>query len=172
MAASVISMSSSAVPSPSEEDAVAALLMGMIRAAAARRGRFLDGVSGADTPSSSSEADTASENATLRFAALPVREGVKRRSRIADLVGDADRECDGVLMGVFIFDAEAAREAEAAEAAFFSSITLTVAWMDSFMSTHSSSIIFTRRLKILSETPYLSTNGTICATESWAGRVR
>lgn len=166
MAASVISMSSSAVPSPSEEDAVAALLMGMIRATAARRGRFLDGVSGADTPSSSSEADTASENATLRFAALPVREGVKRRSRIADLVGDADRECDGVLMGVFIFDAEAA------EAAFFSSITLTVAWMDSFMSTHSSSIIFTRRLKILSETPYLLTNGTICATESWAGRVR
>ena len=165
-------MSSSAVPSPSDEVAVAALLMGIIRAAAARRGRFLDGVSGADAPSSSSEADTTSEKATLRFAALLVREGVKRTSRIADLVGDADRECDGVLMGVFIFDAEAAREAEAAEAAFFSSITLTVAWMDSFMSTHSSSIIFTRRLKTLSETPYLLTNGTICATESWAGRVR
>jgi hypothetical protein len=99
--------------------------MGMIRAAEARRGRFLDGVSGANTPSSSSEADTTSEKATLRFAALLVREGVKRTSRIADLVGDADRECDGVLMGVFVFDAEAA--AEAPTLAFFLSISLILA---------------------------------------------
>lgn len=114
---------------------MAALLMGMIRAAAARRGRFFDGVSSAKTPSSSSEADTTSEKATLRFAALLVREGVKRTSRIADLVGDADRECDGVLMGVFAFDAEAeaAPEAEGASTlAFFLRISLTVAWMDSF----------------------------------------
>jgi len=111
------------------------LLMGMTRAAkaaAARRGRFLDGVSGANALSSSSEADTTSEKATLRFAALLVREGVKRTSRIADLVGDADRECDGVLMGVFLFDAEAAPEAEAEAAdastlAFFLSISLILA---------------------------------------------
>ena len=43
-----------------------------------------------------------SVKATLRFAALfVVREGVRVASRIADLVGEAERECEGVLVGVF-----------------------------------------------------------------------
>jgi hypothetical protein len=70
-----------------------------------------------------------------------------------------------VLVGV---DADAAPEVSAL--AFFLRISLTVAHMDSFNSTHSSSIIFTRRLKALSETSYLSTNGICCTLESWAGR--
>lgn len=64
-----------------------------------RRGRFLDGVSGAKMPSSSSEADTISESekATLRFALfMREEEGVVvvqfalASPRIADLVGEAD----------------------------------------------------------------------------------
>jgi len=185
--ASAISTSS---PSPSDEDEVTeakancALLTGMTRFAtaavvveeaeaeeeeeAARRGRFFDGVSGAKMPSSSSEADTMSdsEKATLRFALLLMWEGVKfvLESRIADLVGEADRECDGVLLGVFDVDADAAPGASAL--AFFLRISLIVAHIDSFNSIHSSSIIFTRRLKSLSETPYLSANGIYCTLES------
>lgn len=181
-AASAISTSSR---SPSDEDEVTeeanwALLTGMTRVAAvvdseaeeeearARRGRFFDGVSGSRMPSSSSDADTMSESekATLRFALL-MREGVKfaLTSRIADLVGEADRECDGVLVGV---DTDAAPETSAL--AFFLRISLIVAYMDSFNSMHSSSIIFTRRLKTLSETPYLSANGIDCTVESWTER--
>ena len=67
--------------------------------------------------SSSSEADTTleSEKATLCFA-LFVREGIKFVSCIVDLVGDADRDCKGVLVGVF--DAEAAGP-EASTLVFF-----------------------------------------------------
>jgi len=186
MAASAISTSApSPSPSPSDEDEVTeancALLTGMKRVAGveveaeeeeeARRGRFFDGVSGAKTPSSSSEADTMSESekATLRFA-LFMREGVKfaLASRIADLVGEADRECDGVPPSVFGVDPDAAPEASVL--AFLLRIFLTVAHMDSLNSIHSSSIIFTRRLKTLSETPCLSTNGRYCTLESWTGR--
>lgn len=168
------------------DEANCALLTGMTRLAAAaaaveveeaeeearaRRGRFLDGVSGSKMPSSSSEADTMSESekATLRFALLFMREGVQfaLASRIADLVGEADRECDGVLVGVF--DADAAAEGSAA-LAFFLRISLIVARMDSFNSMHSSSIIFSRRLKTLSGTPYLSANGICCTLESCAER--
>ena len=178
MAASDISVSSPTVPS-SDEDALAALLTGMTRAeeaVAARRGRFFDGVSGENTPSSSSDADTTSENATLRFVALLGRKGVRRASRIADLVGDADRECEGVLIGVCVFDVEAVAaaaaaapeaEAEAPAMSLFLRISLTVARMDSFKSTHSSSSMFTRRLETLSETPYLLTNCTCCTPGIW-----
>lgn len=153
-AASDISMSSSAAApsSPSDEDNVAeansALLLGMTRAVAeaeARRGRFLDGVSGgADTPSSSSDADTMSESvkATLRFAALCA--GVRVASRIADLVGEAERECEGVLVGVFCnVEAWAGTEISTSTStlAFFLRISLIVARIDSIKSTHSSSII-------------------------------
>jgi hypothetical protein len=193
MAAFAISTSSPS-PSPSDEDEVTdeancALLTGMTRVAAAvaeeeaeeeedaRRGRFFDGVSGAKIPSSSSEADTMSESekATLRFVLLFMREGVQfaPESRIADLVGEADRECDGVLVGVsFDVDADANANAapEGSALAFFLRISLTVARMDSLNSMHSSSIIFTRRLKSLSETPCLSTNGIYCTLESWDGR--
>ncbi len=172
MSASAISTSS---PSSSDKDEAAALLTGMTRVAAAeeaeeeaRRGRFFDGVSGAKTPSSSSEADTTSgsEKATLRFALL-VREGVNLASRMADFVGEADREGDGVLVGVFDVDAEAA---PASPLAFFLRISLTLARMDSFNSMHSSSIIFTRGLKTLSDTPYLSAIDMGSVVESWAGR--
>jgi hypothetical protein len=176
MAASAISTSSPSPP-PSDEDEVTdeancALLTGMTRVVAAveeeaeeeeearaRRGRFFDGVSGAKMPSSSSEADTMSESekATLRFEGV-----IALASRIADLVGEADRECDGVLVGV---DAP-----EVSALAFFLRISLIVAHIDSFNSMHSSSIIFTRRLKTLSETPYLSANGICCTLESWVGR--
>jgi hypothetical protein len=179
MAASAISASSPSPPSDEDEvaEANSALLTGMMRVVVeeaeeeAWRGRFFDGVSGAKMPSSSSEADTTleSEKATLRFALL-VREGVKfalaSRSRIADFVGETDRECVGVLVGV----CDADTEVEAASAlAFFSRIFLTVAQMDSFSSMHSSSINFTRRLESLSDAPYLSTNGTCCTAENWAG---
>ena len=126
------------------DEASCALLTGMTRVAGAveedaeeeeearaRRGRFFDGVSGSKMPSSSSEADTMSESekATLRFALLFMFmwEGVKfaLEPRIADLVGEADRECDGVLVGVF--DAEAAAEGSAAALAFFLRISLIVA---------------------------------------------
>ncbi len=135
MAASAISVSSPSPPSDEDEvaEANSALLTGMTRVVAeeaeeeARRGRFFDGVSGAKMPSSSSEADTTleSEKATLRFALL-VREGVKfpLPSRIADFVGETDRECEGVLVGV----CDADTEVEGASAlAFFSRIFLTVA---------------------------------------------
>jgi hypothetical protein len=153
----------------------------MTRAAAAveagaRRGRFFfDGVSGsAKVPSSSSEADTTSENekATLRFIALLVREGVvvvKFVPRIADLVGDADRDCEGVLVGVFVFVFDAEAEAEEAPGAIFSRIFLIVARMDSFKSSQSSSNSLKRRLNTLSETPCLSTKGMCSTVESWAG---
>ena len=84
---------------------------------------------------------------------------------MADLVGEADREWDGVLVGVFDV-------VDAPEAAFFLRISLIVAQMDSFSSTHSSSIIVTRRLKTLSETRCLSTNETCCTLESWVERRR
>lgn len=175
------------------DEANCALLTGMMRFVAAaavveeadeaeeeaRRGRFFDGVSGAKMPSSSSEADTMSESekATLRFALfMREEEGVivvvvqfaLASPRIADLVGEADRECDGVLVGVFDADANAAPEEGSVLAAFFLRISLIVADMDSFNSTHSSSIIFTRRLKSLDETPYLSTNCICCTLETWA----
>jgi hypothetical protein len=172
-----MSSAAGAILSSSDEDEVAeantALLTGMTRAAEAeaRRGRFFfDGVSGsAETPSSSSEADTTSESekATLRFFALFVRaeEGVRFVPRIADLVGDAERDCEGVLVGVF-FDAEAAPGASTL--ANFSRSFLIVARMDSFRSSQSSSIILKRRLKTLTGTPCLSANGMCCAVESWA----
>lgn len=154
-------------------EANCALLTGMTRVTAAaveeaaaeeeaRRGRFFfDGVSGSKIPSSSSEADTMSESEkatlTLRFAALFMREEgvvvivvvefapVLASRRIADLVGEADRECDGVLVGVFDVDADADAALGASAALAFSlRIFLTVAHMDSFNSTHSSSITFTR----------------------------
>ena len=114
------------------------------------RGRF-EGVSGAETPSSSSEADKR-EKATLRFA-LP---GVLLASRRADFVGDADRDCgcerEGALIGVVVVIVVVLAFS------FFWRISLIVARMDSFNSTHSSSIIFTRRENTLSDTPYLSTS--------------
>jgi hypothetical protein len=118
------------------------------------RGRF-EGVSGAETPSSSSEAEAEAdkrEKATLRFA-LP---GVLLASRRADFVGDADRDCgcerEGVLIGVVVVIVVVLAFS------FFWRISLIVARMDSFNSTHSSSIIFTRRENTLSDTPYLSTS--------------
>lgn len=186
--------------SPSDEDEVTeakcALLTGITRVAAtveaeeeeeARRGRFFfDGVSGSKMPSSSSEADTMSESEkatlTLRFALLVREEGVGvvvvkfapllASRRIADLVGEADCECDGVLVGVFDVDAgvDAAAAAEASNLAFFFCISLIVSRIDSLNAMHSSSINFMRELKSLSEMPCLLTNG-ICSTfESWAGR--
>lgn len=193
-AASAISTSSS--PSPLDEDEVreakCALLIGMTRDAEAeeeeeaRRGRFFfDGVSGSDMPprSSSSEADAMSESEkatlTLRFALLAREEGVVVRCasrRMADLVGEADRECDGVLMLVGVFDVDAGEDAAAA-ASFvsfiFLRIALTLVFIDFVNAVHSSSIIFTRELKSLSETPCLSTSGVSCTFESleiWAER--
>jgi hypothetical protein len=190
--ASAISTSS---PPPSDEDSVTeancALLTGMTRVAGvveeaeeeaeeeeeaqARRGRFFDGVSGAKMPSSSSEAETVSESekATLRFAPPLMKEEEVQfalASRIADLVGEADRECDGVLVGVFIFNVDADAAAEASAEAFFLRISLVVAHIDSFNSMHSSSIILKRRSKSLSEMPYLSINGKYgtLEVESWA----
>jgi hypothetical protein len=111
------------------------------------RGRF-EGVSGAEMPSSSSEAD-AWDKATLHFA-LP---GVLLASRRADFVGDADRDCgcerEGVLICVVVV---------VLAFSFSRRISLIVAWMDSFNSTHSSSIIFTRLKNTLSDTPYSSTS--------------
>jgi hypothetical protein len=168
-AESDISMSSSADEDEAAE-ANTALLTGMTRAAA-RRGRFFEGVSGAKTPSSSSEAETASESekATLRFALL-VRDGVKFASRIADLVGDADRDCEGVLMGVFDGEAGAAPAPEVSTLAIFLRNSLIVARMDSFKSSQSSSIILNRRLKTSSGTPYLSAKDMCCTFENWARR--
>ena len=196
-AASAISTSS-----PSDEDEVTeakcALLTGITRVAAtveaeeeeeARRGRFFfDGVSGSKMPSSSSEADTMSESEkatlTLRFALLVREERVGvvvvkfapllASRRIADLVGEADCECDGVLVGVFDVDAgvdaAAAAAAEASNLAFFFCISLIVSRIDSLNAMHSSSINFMRELKSLSEMPCLLTNGICCTFESWAGR--
>jgi hypothetical protein len=196
-AASAISTSS-----PSDEDEVTeakcALLTGITRVAAAveaeeeeeaRRGRFFfDGVSGSKMPSSSSEADTMSESEkatlTLRFALLVREEGVGvvvvvvkfapllASRRIADLVGEADCECDGVLVGVFDVDAgvDAAAAAEASNLAFFFCISLIVARIDSLNAMHSSSINFMRELKSLSEMPCLLANCICCTFESWAGR--
>jgi hypothetical protein len=206
MAASAISTSSPS-PSDEDDvtEAKCALLTGMTRVAAAaamdeeaeeeeeaRRGRFFfDGVSGSKMPSSSSDADTMSEREkatlTLRFALLLMlkreEEGVKfalLTSRIADLVGEAEaenRECDGVVLFVGVFDVDADADAdadavpEASALAFFLRISLTVARMDSFNSTHSSSIIFKRRSESLTETLYLLTNDKYCTLESWAGKV-
>ena len=156
-------------------DAAAAGLRGVVVV----RGRF-EGVSGAKTLSwSSSEAETDAserekEKATLRFALPLAREGVWLLvARRADLVGDADRDCgcdcerEGVLIGVDFDDA-----ASVVMLAFFLRISLIVVRMDSFNSTHSSSIAFTRREKTLSDTPYLSTSETCCTAESWCACVR
>ena len=111
------------------------------------RWRF-EGVSGGKVPSSSEEADMSeSEKATLRFTLLPVREGVRLIVRRADLVGDAERECEGVdVVGV-------------SPLAFFLRISLILPLMDSFKTAHSSSRIFKRRENILSDTPCFSTRG-------------
>ena len=138
------------------------------------RGRF-EGVSGAKTSSFSDEADASeSEKATLRFVGLTLaREvdggGALLVSRRADFVGDADREfgCDreGVLVGVF--DELAAAVADSvASAAFLRRISLIVVRMDSFRSTHSSSIALTRRENVLDDTPYFSTSDVDCTVES------
>ena len=111
------------------------------------RGR-LDGVSGAKTLSSSETDASEIEKATLRFVLLLVRDGVRCALRRADLVGDADRDCDGVDVGVFD---------PALVSAFFLRMSLIALIIDSFKSTHSSSIISMRRVKILSDTPNLST---------------
>jgi len=143
------------------------------------RGRF-EGVSGAKTSSSFSEADASeSEKATLRLVGLlllvaPEGGGSGGRSallvsRMADFVGDADRDggCDreGVLVGVF---ADGVPPSVVAVVAFFRRISLIVVRMDSFRSTHSSSIAFTRRENTLSDTPCLSTSGACCTVESWS----
>ena len=142
------------------------------------RGRF-EGVSGAKTSSSFSEADASeSEKATLRLVGLLLLvapegggSGGARLlvSRMADFVGDADRDggCDreGVLVGVF---ADGVPPSVVALVAFFRRISLIVVRMDSFRSTHSSSIAFTRRENTLSDTPCLSTSGACCTVESWS----
>jgi hypothetical protein len=190
-AASAISTSSPS-PSPLDEDEVTvtncALLTGMTRVAeeaeeeeGARRGRFFfDGVSGSEMPwSSSSEADAMSESEkatlTLRFALLAREEaGVAVRfasRRMADLVGEADRECDGVL--VVAFDVDAGADSASFFSFNFLRIALIWVFIDSFNVRHSSSIIFMRELKSLSEAPCSWTNGTSCTFESleiWAGR--
>jgi hypothetical protein len=108
-------------------------------------GRF-DGVSGG--ASSSSEAVTSEkEKETLRFRLL-VRDGVRLALRRADFVGDADRDCEGVDVGVFDV---------VLLSAFFLRISLIARPMVSLRSTHSSSIIPIRLVKILSDTPNLST---------------
>jgi hypothetical protein len=137
------------------------------------RGRF-EGVSGAKMPSSSSEVDASErEKATLRFALPVARVDVLLASRKADFVGDADRDCgwerEGVLIGV---DFDDAASDVVFVFSFFLRISLIVARMDSFNSTHSSSSVFTRREKPLSDTPYLSTNGICCTFESWWACVR
>ena len=140
--------------------------------------RRFEGVSGAKTSSFSDEADAASESekATLRFVGLTLAREVGGGggsallvSRRADFVGDADREfgCDreGVLVGVF--DELAAAVADSvASAAFLRRISLIVVRMDSFRSTHSSSIALTRRENVLDDTPYFSTSDVDCTVES------
>ena len=133
--------------SSDEEDT--ALRTGIVRGVV--RGR-LDGVSGGNAPSSSSEADMSErEKATLRFTLL-VREGVRLAVRSADLVGDTGRECEGVVV-VGVFDG-------ASPLAFFLRISFIVPLMDPLSTTHSSSRIFTRREKILGDIPCLSTRGS------------
>ena len=154
--------------------------VGVAAAAVARRGvvrgRF-EGVSGAKTSSSFSEADASeSEKATLRLVGLlmllaPEGGGGLLVSRMADFVGDADRDggCDreGVLVGVFD---GVPTPSVALVVAFFRRISLMVVRMDSFRSTHSSSIAFTRRENTLSDTPYFSISGACCTVESWSYR--
>ncbi len=110
--------------------------------------------------------------ATLRFVGLllAAREGALLVSRRADFVGDADCDCgcdrEGVLLvGVFFKDELAA---SMVVAAFFRRISLIVARMDSFRSTHSSSIVCTRRENTSDDTPYLSTSGARRTVESWS----
>lgn len=146
------------------------------------RGRF-EGVSGAKTPSCSfSEADASEEEsvkATLRFVGLLLawESALLAVSRRADFVGEADRDCgwdcEGVLLGVF-FDALVVASVVVLlllllllVAAFFRRISLIVARMDSFRSTHPSSIVCTRREKTSGDRPYLSTSGARCTVESW-----
>lgn len=189
-ASDIISTSSSATATASSDETDSALRMGITRSLVRGvvvvvrvRARF-DGVSGGSSASSPySEADRSErEKATLRFALAPppllVREDIRFAAAVAlrraDLVGDADHDRrEGVLMPepvsvpvpvlfVGVFDAAA----EAATA-FFLRISLTVTQMDSFRSAHSSSIIFTSRENILSDTPCLSTNGVYCTVESW-----
>ena len=155
----------SGIATSSSDDADEALRTGIVRGVV--RWRF-DGVSGGNAPSSSSEADMSeSENATLRFTLL-AREGVRLAVRRADLVGDADRECEGVVV-VGVSDG-------VSPVAFFLRISFIVPLMESFRPTHSSSSIFTRRLKILRDTPCFSTRGIWVMFESWGsmlvGRIR
>jgi len=137
----------SGISTSSDDKADSALRTGIVRVRGVVRGRF-DGVSGGT--SSSDGADMSeSENATLRFTLL-VREGVRLAVRSADLVGDAGRDCEGVVVvGVF--------EGASPPPAFFLRISFIVPLMDSFKPTHSVSSIFTRRGKFLGDTPYLST---------------
>ena len=117
------------------------------------RWRF-EGVSGGKVPSSSEEADMSeSEKATLRFTLLPVREGVRLIVRRADLVGDAERECEGVDVVVVVV------VVGVSPLAFFLRISLILPLMDSFKTAHSSSRIFKRRENILSDTPCFSIRG-------------
>jgi len=99
----------------------------------------------------------------LRFVGLLLAREVLV-SRRADFVGDA-----GVLVGVF-FDELAASVVVVVllVAAFFRRISLIVARMDSFISTHSSSIVCTRRENTSGDTPYLSTSGARRTLESWS----
>ena len=142
--------SSNISTSSSDDEAVAALRTGNSRifpeveVLDVLHGRF-DGDSGA---SSSSEAVASEkEKETLRFRLL-VRDGVRLALRRADFVGDADRECEGVDVGVFD---------PVLPSAFFLRISLIARAMDSLRSTHSSSIIPMRLVKTLSDTPNLST---------------
>jgi len=177
-----ISTSSDGASASSDEADSALLSLSALRTGSTRRGvvvvvllvrgRF-DGVSGARS-SSEAEAEaeaveagrdrdrdrSENEKATLRFALL-VRAGVRLAFRRADLVGEAERDCAGVLIGV-VFDGVVG-----SALTFFLRISLIVTLMDSLRSTHSSSIIFTRRENVLSDTPCLSTNGTCCTVESW-----
>jgi hypothetical protein len=140
-----------------------ALRTGIVRVRGVVRGRF-EGVSGGKALSSSDEADISeSEKATLRFVLL-VREGVRFAERRADLVGDADREWEGVVVAVVgVFDDLSS------VVAFFLRIPFIVPLMDSFKSAHPSSSIFTRREKILIDTPCFSTRGFCVMVESWEG---
>jgi hypothetical protein len=170
-------MSSASSDDETDNDLEDVLRTGSVRAAEEAKGRRgvvrgrLEGVSGAKTLSSSSEADVSErEKATFRFA-LPVARvvvGVLLASRKADFVGDADRDCgwerEGVLTGVDFDDVVS--DVVFVVFSFFLRISLIVARMDSFSSTHSSSSVFTRREKLLSDTLYLSTNGMCCTFES------
>lgn len=171
-----IDLDDAALRTGSTRVGVAVARRGVVVVVVVVRGRF-EGVSGAKTSSSFSEVDASeSEKATLRLVGLLLLVapeggggGALLVSRMADFVGDADRDggCDreGVLVGVF---ADGVPPSVVALVAFFRRISLIVVRMDSFRSTHSSSIAFTRRENTLSDTPCLSTSGACCTVESWS----